>query len=74
MSTGKDKFNGFRVLCHLSAVNSTAVVPDLLVQQVQARCGSGARMSRHVCHVPGAGNPHRAECFLPCQRSHLQAK
>lgn len=74
MSTGEDQLHGPGVLSYLAAVDATAAVPHVLVQQVQAgRCG-GARLPRHVRHVPGAGHAHRAQRVLPGQRAHVQAK
>lgn len=59
MLTGEDKFDGSRVFGDIAVIDAAAVIPDVLVQQVQVGCGGGPCLPRHVRHVPGARHTHR---------------
>lgn len=72
MLTGENKLDGLGIFRNIVVVDAAAAVPDVLVQQVQAGRGGGARLPRHVRHVPGAGHAHRAERVLPRQHAHVQ--
>lgn len=72
ISIGEDKFDGAGVFSDITAVDVADALSHLLVQQVQAGCRGGACLSRHVRHVPGAGDAHRTQRILPRQRAHVQ--
>lgn len=60
LSAGENKLNGPGIFGDIAIVDASNAILDILVQQVQVRCGGGACLPRHVCRFPGPCHTHRA--------------